>query len=688
MPVGRDHLPAHGVVARSPALDRSGTTRARTSPGDGWARAASTDAPDAETAVVPASSTCWSKCSTIWPGARATTLPAAGSVRSRLACACAAAGKPRAGAARGSRARAGAWPGTVDLLIGWAGAGRAELAGVRRSPAVPARGGGRSAAAGRAGRQAGGGRVQRWPRRSSTAAAIAAVSRVHGAGQGAVGRPHERRAERPQARCARRAAPGLAGVGGRPGGEQREVGAALGGEHDRRRLGQAERGMCGRGTAAPHGYARRRPGRAGGGRQPQQRGGAGGRGEEGGERPGGIGEGGSCRRGRPWPRRLRGRPGPSRGQACGCACAIEVWQCRVVSARGFRHAGQDGRTGGRVRGQRPTGATGPGDRRHRPGRAHARDRRARLQGRRRVRRTSSTATRTCSGARLVHGVDEALGYEPEWVVEMIRQHGDPQGARRSRLSGPVEPGLLEGIDPERIGRDRPPRPPAGDREPERTHHQLDRRARPTPAWAALVHPDLEPDGGARTALGGDRPRSAGSTSRTPWPRGSSAWRSWRAAGGSTALGSSHALRGPRHRPDDRAAARVLVGGAAPATASSTCRTSPPRRCSRRPTRARPRRRPLDDAAGVGGALFAASRSASRAAVPSRSTPTRARTRCAAPSATTARRASARSRWSTARPYRPARHGVLRHAARRERRQPHRARPGVSRSPSTRPIGRA
>ena len=58
-------------------------------------------------------------------------------------------------------------------------------------------------------------------------------------------------------------------------------------------------------------------------------------------------------------------------------------------------------------------------------------------------------------ARLEYGVEDALGYEPEWVVEMVRQHGLHHGATIA-LSGPTEPGLLEGIDPARIGRDRPP----------------------------------------------------------------------------------------------------------------------------------------------------------------------------------------------------------------------------------------
>jgi len=95
-------------------------------------------------------------------------------------------------------------------------------------------------------------------------------------------------------------------------------------------------------------------------------------------------------------------------------------------------------------------------------------------------------------ARLEHAVDEALGYEPEWVVEMVRQHGIHKGAIIA-LSGPVAPGLLDGIDPSRIGRDRPPA------QKQQTENMTEARNNwsivpcPTEGWATLVHPDLEPE---------------------------------------------------------------------------------------------------------------------------------------------------------------------------------------------------
>ena len=95
-------------------------------------------------------------------------------------------------------------------------------------------------------------------------------------------------------------------------------------------------------------------------------------------------------------------------------------------------------------------------------------------------------------ARLDDAVDEALGYEPGWIVQMIRELGEDRGATIG-LSGPVAPGLLDGADPDRIRRDLPP----GRREAleNMTAARLNWSAIPCPTagWAALVHPDLDPD---------------------------------------------------------------------------------------------------------------------------------------------------------------------------------------------------
>ena len=94
-------------------------------------------------------------------------------------------------------------------------------------------------------------------------------------------------------------------------------------------------------------------------------------------------------------------------------------------------------------------------------------------------------------ARLEYGVDEALGYEPEWIVEMVRQHGLQHGATIA-LSGPVAPGLLDGIDPARIGRDRLPGRKESVENLNAASNNWTIVPCPTEGWAHLVHPDLEP----------------------------------------------------------------------------------------------------------------------------------------------------------------------------------------------------
>jgi aminopeptidase len=95
-------------------------------------------------------------------------------------------------------------------------------------------------------------------------------------------------------------------------------------------------------------------------------------------------------------------------------------------------------------------------------------------------------------ARLVHGVDEALGYEPEWIPEMLRQHGIHQGAQIA-FSGPTEPGLLDGIDPARIGLDRPPGRMQALDNMTNARNNWTIVPCPTTGWATLVHPDLTPE---------------------------------------------------------------------------------------------------------------------------------------------------------------------------------------------------
>ena len=114
---------------------------------------------------------------------------------------------------------------------------------------------------------------------------------------------------------------------------------------------------------------------------------------------------------------------------------------------------------------------------------------------------------------------------------------------------------------------------------------------PTPAWAKLVHPRPRRGRRAGQARGADPARAAARRARPDrrLARARRHARGRRRAADGPRLRRAP-LRGPGHRPHDRAAPGRRVAGRAlrrPSTASSTCPTSRPRRCSRRPTRGAP-----------------------------------------------------------------------------------------------------
>ncbi len=95
-------------------------------------------------------------------------------------------------------------------------------------------------------------------------------------------------------------------------------------------------------------------------------------------------------------------------------------------------------------------------------------------------------------ARIEFARDDTLEFVPSWYGERLLALGD-QHAARIAFSGPASPGLLEGLDPVRAGRDRLPAIK------ESSQVLADRTTNwsivpcPSPPWAALVHPNLEPD---------------------------------------------------------------------------------------------------------------------------------------------------------------------------------------------------
>jgi aminopeptidase len=95
-------------------------------------------------------------------------------------------------------------------------------------------------------------------------------------------------------------------------------------------------------------------------------------------------------------------------------------------------------------------------------------------------------------ARIEHAREDTLDFVPGWLGQRILALGEERAARIA-FSGPVAPGLLDGLDPERVGRDRLPFVK------EAMKINNDRTTNwtivpgPTAEWARIVHPDLDED---------------------------------------------------------------------------------------------------------------------------------------------------------------------------------------------------
>jgi aminopeptidase len=95
-------------------------------------------------------------------------------------------------------------------------------------------------------------------------------------------------------------------------------------------------------------------------------------------------------------------------------------------------------------------------------------------------------------ARIEYAADDTLDFVPEWYSYRIEQLGEQRCARIS-WSGPTSPGVLDGLDLARAGRDQLPYMKEIPRiVGERTTNWSGLPC-PNPEWAKLVHPDLEPD---------------------------------------------------------------------------------------------------------------------------------------------------------------------------------------------------
>ena len=94
-------------------------------------------------------------------------------------------------------------------------------------------------------------------------------------------------------------------------------------------------------------------------------------------------------------------------------------------------------------------------------------------------------------ARIEFARDDTLEYVPPWYGQRALALGEHRAARIG-FAGPAAPGVLEGLDPVRAGRDRLPAI-------KESSQVLNERTTnwtivpcPSPRWARLVHPDLEP----------------------------------------------------------------------------------------------------------------------------------------------------------------------------------------------------
>ncbi len=95
-------------------------------------------------------------------------------------------------------------------------------------------------------------------------------------------------------------------------------------------------------------------------------------------------------------------------------------------------------------------------------------------------------------SRIERSAAEHLDFVPSWYGERLLALGDQRCARVG-LSGPADPHALEGLDPERVGRDLLP----GLRETGKVVNDATTNWTIVPAitqaWAELVHPDLGPE---------------------------------------------------------------------------------------------------------------------------------------------------------------------------------------------------
>jgi aminopeptidase len=94
-------------------------------------------------------------------------------------------------------------------------------------------------------------------------------------------------------------------------------------------------------------------------------------------------------------------------------------------------------------------------------------------------------------ARALHADPETLGFVPPWIGGRIRALGDHRCARIA-LSGPVAPHIMDGVDPQLLGMDMLPAVRESIAVVNERSTNWTVAPCPTPGWAKLVHPELDP----------------------------------------------------------------------------------------------------------------------------------------------------------------------------------------------------
>jgi aminopeptidase len=94
-------------------------------------------------------------------------------------------------------------------------------------------------------------------------------------------------------------------------------------------------------------------------------------------------------------------------------------------------------------------------------------------------------------SRLKHADRDSLGYVPPWIGERMLAIGDIGGARIA-FQGPIEPHLFDDIEPDLLGLDLMPRIKESTIVVGKQQSNWTIVPFPTPDWARLVHPEMEP----------------------------------------------------------------------------------------------------------------------------------------------------------------------------------------------------